>query len=182
MSYLRGALLIATPSLLDPNFERTVVLIAEHNEEGAMGLVLNRPSEITIAQAAPELEGLAESDEAVYVGGPVQTSGIIVLAEFDQPELAGVLVEDDLGFVDGASDLIDVAAATRRARVFAGYTGWGPGQLESEIGREDWIVESSAERREIFTDAPAGLWSAVLERKGGQFALLARMPEDPSVN
>ncbi len=179
---LRGKLLLASPTLLDPNFVRTVVLIAEHTEEGAMGLVLNRPAASTVIEAVPDLAWLTGGDEQVYVGGPVAETAVIVLAEFDRPDVAGALVEDDLGFIGtDADDPEALEGAIRRARVFAGHAGWGPGQLEGELEEEAWIVEAPIPP-ELFPDDPATLWSDVLERKGGEYALVARMPEDPSVN
>jgi putative transcriptional regulator len=179
---LRGKLLLASPTLMDPNFVRTVVLIAQHGEEGAMGLVLNRPASSTVAEAVPDLAWLADEDEPVYVGGPVAETAVIVLAEFDRPDVAGALVDDDLGFIGtDADDPEALEGAIRRARVFAGHAGWGPGQLESELEEEAWIVEPPF-REEIFTDDAAGLWAAVLRRKGREYALLATMPLDPSLN
>jgi putative transcriptional regulator len=181
MDSLRGKLLIATPGLEDPNFHRTVVLVAEHTEEGAMGLVLNRPSGATVGEAVPELDKLVTDEDEVFVGGPVQSAAIVVLAEVEDPDVAALVVLHDIGFMPADSDLDDFADMARRARVFAGYAGWGPGQLEEELEREDWILEE-AERDEVFTADPDVLWRVVLERKGGQYALVARMPEDPSVN
>ena len=183
MDSLRGQLLLAAPVLKDPNFDRAVVLIAEHSEEGAMGIVLNRPSEAPVAETIPELEWVTETGAlSVYVGGPVARNGVIVLAEWDDPSQAVVLVEDDLGFVPGdAEDSGTLAAAVRRARVYAGHAGWGPGQLEHELEEEAWIIESP-QREDLFSEDPEGLWSAVLRRKGREFALLSTMPPDPSLN
>jgi len=181
MDSLKGKLLLASPTLLDPNFARAVVLVAEHGEEGAMGLVLNRPAEATVAEAAPELEQLVDPREPLYVGGPVQPNAVIVLAAFADPSAAGLLISDDVGFLSAQSELPDSVAATERRRVFAGHAGWGPGQLEEELEREDWIVED-AERDDLFAEDAEELWSGVLTRKGGTFALVARMPLDPSVN
>jgi putative transcriptional regulator len=179
---LRGKLILASPALQDPNFTRTVVLIAEHTEEGAMGLVLNRPALTTVEEAVPDLSWMTGEDDLVYVGGPVAETAVIVLAEFERPELAGALVEDDLGFVGAdADDRERLDGAIRRARVFAGHAGWGPGQLEGELAEDAWIVEPPI-RSEIFTDAPDELWSSVLKRKGRRYALLATMPPDPSLN
>ena len=179
---LRGKLILASPVLKDPNFLRTVVLIAEHTEDGPMGLVLNRPTDSTVGEAVPDLAWLAGDLEPVYVGGPVAETAVIVLAEFDRPELAGALVDADLGFIGAdADDPDDLAGAIRRARVFAGHAGWGPGQLEDELAEEAWIVEAPI-RDEIFTPDPDELWAAVLRRKGHRYALLATMPEDPSLN
>ena len=104
MDSLKGRLLLASPSLFDPNFRRTVVLVTEHNEEGAVGLVLNRRSETAVAEALPDLVRLVDEEERVYVGGPVQQSAVLVLAEFEDPEDAAELVVDDIGFVPGDGD------------------------------------------------------------------------------
>jgi putative transcriptional regulator len=179
---LRGKLLIAGPTLVDPNFARTVVLIAEHTEEGAMGLVLNRPAETLVGEAVPDLDWLVPEDERVWVGGPVAETAVVVLAEWREPGLAGAIVDDDLGFVGADADGPDqLDGAIRRARVFAGHAGWGPGQLEEELAEEAWIVEAPR-REEIFTEDPEALWSTVLRRKGSRFALLATMPPDPTLN
>src|SRR3954454_11048292 len=131
MDSLRGQLIIAAPTLVDPNFARSVVLIAEHTEDGAMGLVLNRPAGTPGDEAVPDLAWLGETAERVWVGGPVAETAVIVLAEWDDPSLAGALVEGDLGFVGADADAPEEpAAAIRRARVYAGHAGWGPGQLE----------------------------------------------------
>jgi putative transcriptional regulator len=178
---LKGQLLLASPALLDPNFRRAVVLIGEHGEEGAMGLVLNRPSEATVVEALPDFDPLVEDGAAIYVGGPVEPGAITMLAEFDDPDDAATLLFGDVGFVRGDADPTLVVGATRRARVFAGYAGWGPGQLEAELEEESWIVEPPIPD-EIFTGDPERLWNAVMRRKGGRYLLLARMPADLSVN
>src|SRR3954471_19204290 len=179
---LRGKLILASPILRDPNFARTVVLIAEHSDEGAMGLVLNRPATSTVAEAVPDLTWLTGESEPVYVGGPVAETAVIVLAEFDKPELAGALVDEDLGFIGSdADDPERLGGATRRARVFPGHAGWGPGQHEDELAEEAWIIEPPM-REEIFTADPGELWAAVLRRKGHRYALLATMPPDPTLN
>jgi len=177
---LRGKLLIASPSLLDPNFARTVVLITEHNEEGAMGVVLNRPSETEVSEVAPEL-GPIVAAEPVFIGGPVQPQALVVLAEFNDPEAAAWIVVADVGFVAAETESEDLEQAIRRGRVYAGYSGWGAGQLEGELAEDAWIVEPPLPA-ELFPDDPAQLWQDVLARKGGQFALIARMPDDPSMN
>jgi putative transcriptional regulator len=172
---LRGQLLVATPSLLDPNFVRSVILVAEHGAEGAMGLVLNRPSETSVGEAVPELAPLSGEEEAVYVGGPVASESVLALVEVDDPGDASELVLGDVGFVQ------DPSVAGRRGRVFVGYAGWSEGQLEAELEEEAWIVVP-AEPDDVFSEAPDELWSAVLARQGGSLALLATMPPDPSLN
>jgi putative transcriptional regulator len=182
MSNLRGQLLIASPALLDPNFHRTVVLIAEHDDEtGAMGVVLNRQSELLVAEAAPVLGDLAEAGAMVHEGGPVQPTAVVIIAQFHDAATAAVPVFDDVGFVAGDADFDALGPDVSRVRVFAGLAGWSPGQLEAELEREDWILEP-ARADDVFSDDPEALWASVLERKGGSFALVARMPPDPSLN
>ncbi len=181
MESLRGQLLIASPALEDPNFVRTVVLVGEHTEEGALGVVLNRPSETTVSEGVPDLADLVEDGDLVHVGGPVQPSAVLVLAQFSDPAEAEVLVVDDVGFLSLDDEGERVATALPRARVFAGYAGGGPGQLEAELERDDWIVEPAASE-DVFAESAERLWSQVLDRKGGAYRLVARMPLDPSLN
>jgi putative transcriptional regulator len=181
MESLAGHFLIASPSIVDPNFRRTVVFVTAHTDEGAVGVILNRCSDATVGEAVPQLAPVTGLDEPVFVGGPVNPEGVAVLAEFDDPDDAGVVVLDDVGFVALDEALEDQPPQTQRTRVFAGVAGWGPEQLEDEFEREDWIVEP-ADSDDIFTDDPDGLWSDLLRRKGGQYELVARMPLDPSLN
>jgi len=178
---LAGQLLLASPTLLDPNFARTVVLVGVHNDDGAIGVVLNRPSAVTVSEAVPQLRDVVGTLDTLYVGGPVQSSAVVFLAEFLEPSLAGVLVLGRIGFPSPDADIDELAEATARRRVFAGHAGWGQGQLDAEIADGDWIAHP-AQPQDIFTEDPAELWSSVLARKGGSYALLARMPPDPSVN
>ncbi|MCW2966344.1 MAG: hypothetical protein JWM71_116 [Solirubrobacteraceae bacterium] len=179
MESLRGHLLVAAPTLVDPNFARAVILIAEHTDEGALGVVLNRPSEATIGEVVPDLSTLVDEDETVFTGGPVQPEGVLVLAEFDEPEDAALPVDGDLGFVALEADMDDISAG--RTRAFAGHAGWGAGQLDAELAEEAWFV-APFEREDAFAEDPEELWSRALTRKGGAYALVARMPEDPSLN
>lgn len=180
MESLRGKLLIASPALGDPNFERSVVLITEHGDDGAMGIVLNRPSETEVEGVVPELSAIA-GPEPIFVGGPVQPESLVVLGEFIDPDKAAWIVTADVGLVSASTDLEELPAAVKRGRVYAGYSGWAPGQLEGELEEDAWIIEAPFPA-ELFPDEPAELWSSVLERMGGEYALVARMPDDPSVN
>ncbi len=180
MESLKGHLLIAGPALVDPNFWRTVVLVGEHSEEGALGVILNRASEATVDEAVPELAVLVDDIGSMHVGGPVQPSAIVVLADFADPDRAGALVLDSVGFLPSEVDP-DTLGELRRARVFAGYAGWGPGQLDEELEEGSWIVEPALPE-DVFTPEPDTLWGDVLRRKGGPFGLLAQMPPDPSSN
>ena len=172
---LRGQLLVAAPILSDPNFRRTVVLVAEHGEEGAMGLVLNRPTTTAVGDAVPELAPIAGEGERVFVGGPVSTGSVLAVAELDDPADASDLLFGAVGFVQ------EPDVPVQRGRIFLGYAGWAAGQLESELEEESWLV-LPAEPDDLFSDDPDGLWSAVLRRQGGPYALLSLMPPDPSLN
>ncbi len=157
------------------------MLVVEHSEEGALGLVLNRPSESTVAEAVPQLTKVADPADEVLVGGPVGQSAVIVLADFDDPDEAALIAFDNVGVMAGGDSLDQLGAGVKRARVFAGHSGWGPGQLDGELERGDWILEP-ARYADAFTPDPAELWAEVLERKGGSYALVARMPTDPTLN
>jgi putative transcriptional regulator len=178
---LRGQLLVAGPALHDPNFRRTVVLLGEHGDEGAMGLVLNRVSTVTVEEAVPPVAALAGPDRPVYIGGPVQPQAAIVLADFAEPERASALVLDTIGFLPGDVAHDAELGALRKIRVFAGYAGWGPGQLEEELAEQSWVV-LPGRASDVFTEAPDELWATVLRRHGGAFAVLALLPEDPHAN
>jgi putative transcriptional regulator len=170
---LQGKLLIASPSMPD-YFNRTVILMVEHTDEGAFGLVLNRPSETTVGEVSPDLAELIGAEHVLHVGGPVQPNAVTAIGEHPDPGDATKLIVGTVGMVD-----LDAPPQLSRVRVFAGYAGWGAGQLDGELGQEAWIVEDA------HPDDPFGdgdLWATVLDRKGGEFALLARMPPDPSVN
>jgi putative transcriptional regulator len=176
-----GQLLIAGPALGDPNFWRTVVLIVEHSDEGAFGLVLNRPSETSVGEAVPELEELVDPEGPLFIGGPVQPSSVVVLGHFEDATDAALLAFGEVGVLGTGSSLEELSAGLRTGRAFVGHAGWGPGQLEAELERGDWILET-ARLEDAFSHSPRELWSGVLTRKGGSYALVARMPPDPSLN
>jgi putative transcriptional regulator len=178
---LAGQLLLAAPSLRDPNFARTVVLVGVHGEEGAMGVVLNRPASVSVADAVPQLQSVVGEDEPIFVGGPVQPQSVVVIAEFLEKSDAGLLLVGSVGFPAADADLGELALGAARARVFAGYAGWSRSQLDAEVESGDWITHE-AQPSDVFTEAPDELWSSVLTRMGGSYALIARMPLDPSVN
>jgi putative transcriptional regulator len=180
MDALGGSLLIAGPTLWDPNFRRSVVLIGHHDEDGAVGVVLNRPTEHEVAEAAPPLAALVGPGERLFVGGPVQPQGAVVVADFERPERARVVALGSIGFVPPEADVAELGPL-RRARVFAGYAGWGAGQLEIELASDSWLV-APATPSDVFTDEPDALWSDVVRRLGPRFELMSTMPEDPTLN
>ena len=146
-----------------------------------MGVVLNRPSDAPVDEAAPALSPLAGPGELLHVGGPVQPEAVLVVAEAEDPAVASELIVGDAGFLRGDLELDELVAGTRRARVYAGYAGWSPGQLEAELETSDWIV-ADALPDDLFAPPGSDLWGDVLRRKGGQFRLIATMPPDPGLN
>ena len=170
---LSGKLLIASPSMSD-YFHRTVILVVEHSGEGAFGLVLNRPSETRVGEASPELAELVGDDHVIHIGGPVQPNAVTAVGEHPDPGDASKLIVGSVGMVD-----LDDPPELARLRIYVGYAGWAAEQLDGELEQEAWIVED-AHPDDPFREGD--LWSHVLARKGGSFALLARMPPDPSVN
>jgi putative transcriptional regulator len=178
--FLGGHLLLSNASLFDPNFRRTVVLIGHHDEEGAVGVVLNRPLGVSVDEAVPPLADLVEPGDLLYEGGPVQRDAAVVLAEFEDPSKASVVAFGSIGFLPEEADPQDLGPI-RRARVFAGYSGWGAGQLEAELEEDAWLV-TPALPHDVFHPEPERLWDDVLARMGPAFALLRSMPTDPSLN
>ena len=177
---MRGHLLIAGASLLDPNFHRTVVLVGHHDEQGAVGVVLNRQSDIEVAEAAPPLAGLVEARARLFIGGPVQPRSAVVVADLVHPDRVEVLAFGSIGFLPEETDA-EAIGGLRRARVFAGYAGWGSGQLEAEVEEGSWIVELALPE-DVFTDEPEALWGEVLRRRGPEYRHMSTMPLDPSLN
>jgi putative transcriptional regulator len=176
---LAGKLLVSSPSLHDPNFRKTVVLIAHHDEDGAMGLVLSRPSDVSGADAAPTLDGIPGSEDPVFVGGPVEPTALMVLAEFDDVDDAAAPIIGHLGFMPADAEPNDLSI--QRLRIFAGYSGWSSGQLEAELAEPAWLVVD-AHPDDAFAEDPEELWRTVLRRHGGPLTLMERMPFDPGLN
>jgi putative transcriptional regulator len=170
----RGKLLVATPVVGD-FFHRTVVLVIEHSDEGAVGVVLNRPSEVLVVDAVPSLAPSAGDEDVVHVGGPVATETVLALGDFSDPDEASTLVMGNLGLVDPDEPGADV----RRLRVYAGHAGWAPGQLDGELEAGAWII-ADVDPDDPFNDED--VWPLVLRRQGGAYTLLSTMPENPSLN
>jgi putative transcriptional regulator len=163
---LRGKLLIAGPTLVDANFRRTVVLVCAHSSEGALGLVLNRPSPIDALEALPELgETLASTPPPrLWVGGPVQEQGVVLLADFVDPG-ESLLIEGDLGLVTDGATLEDLPKRTRRLRAFLGHAGWGPGQLDAELAASAWLI-SEVDAGIVFETPAATMWEQAIRKLG----------------
>jgi putative transcriptional regulator len=177
-----GMLLVATPPLVAPNFDRTVVLLLEHGDGGAVGLVLNRPSDTRVAEALPGWELLAAEPSQVFVGGPVSEDAAIALGAARRPDPGSgfMPVVGEVGTIDLHRDPDEVWDDITAVRIFAGYAGWGPGQLEDELANHAWVV-LPGEADDVM-GPPEDLWRRVLRRQGGTTAWLANAPTDPSVN
>lgn len=182
---LKGKLLVATPPLTDPNFDRTVVLLLEHGDDGAFGVVLNRPSPTTMRGQLPEWDHLLSAPAQVYVGGPVQPDAVIALGLAAGPAAvetaAFTPVFGRLGTVDLTVAPDELGVGLVGVRVFAGYSGWGAGQLESELAQDAWFVADAA-ADDAFSAEPSELWWTVLGRQPGELAWLRLFPEDLSAN
>ena len=181
----KGRLLLATPPLDDPNFDRTVIFVLEHHDDGAIGIVLNRVADESLDEPLDRWIDLQHPPSSVFVGGPVETSALIGLAQAkaavadDHDHLSPVV--GDIVSADLTADPAIVAADVVGVRVFRGYAGWGPGQLEAEVDAGAWLV-FDAETSDVFSDDPEELWRDVLRRQPGRLAWLANAPDDLSLN
>lgn len=181
----KGRLLLATPPMDDPNFDRTVVYMLEHRDDGALGVVINRPTDETLQEPLERWADLQAPPDSLFLGGPVEPDALIALALANQPVTEE---SDELSPVSGrvasadlTTDPAFVAAVASSVRVFRGYAGWGPGQLEGEIESGGWLV-LDAEPTDVFAAEPDELWRDVLRRQGGRLAWLATAPDDLSAN
>ncbi|MGW1099469.1 YqgE/AlgH family protein [Streptomyces sp. NPDC002455] len=197
VSSLTGRLLVAAPALADPNFDRAVVLLLDHDEEGSLGVVLNRPTPVGVGDILASWAGLAGEPDVVFQGGPVSLDSALGVAVIpgDEGTSQGSRLragggEAPIGWrrVHGAICLVDLdappellAAALGSLRIFAGYAGWGPGQLESELADGAWYVVES-EPGDVSSPRPENLWRAVLRRQRSELAMIATYPDDPSLN
>ena len=177
-------LLVAVPTMRDPNFERTVVFVIEHDDEGAVGLVLNRPTDATIYEALPDWASLASAPAVAFVGGPVQQQeavfGLARVQRVEDSDAWQPLV-GRIGTVDLGADPSAVRADLEAVRVFAGYSGWGPVQLEGELKAEAWVVVK-ATKELIFRPDAAGAWEDAFARKGPLYQIILQTGFKPSMN
>lgn len=174
-------MLIASPSLRDPNFHRTVVLMVEHSPTGAVGLILNRITEYSVAQVCKHLPEANGHDQKIFQGGPVQTDHLLALHR--EESLGGQRVVAEVCLVGGIDDLRQLltTAAPEAYRCYAGYAGWGEGQLEHELEAEGWIT-CDADAHLVFDVASESLWSEALRKKGGLYCITAQLPQHPELN
>lgn len=181
----KGRLLLATPPLEDPNFDRAVIYVLEHHDDGAIGLVLNRPTDEALEAPLDRWIDLQTAPSSVFTGGPVETNAMIGMAAtkvvVDEPmeyitPISGLIASADL-----SADPAIVAAHVNTVRIFRGYAGWSAGQLNAEIDQGAWLI-LDAEIEDVFSDRPEELWHAVLKRQPGRLSWLALAPDDLSLN
>ena len=183
-----GHLLVATPMLLDPNFAETVVLLLDADENGALGVVLNRPSTVPVREVLPDWTDVAGEPDVLFQGGPVSTDSALAVGTYgdlgDDPDEEPVgfrRLYDDVGIVDLDTPTEIVAPALSGMRIFAGYAGWGEEQLAAEILEGSWFVVPSVPE-DLFGQDPEGLWRRVLRRQPGELAWVSTQPADPTLN
>jgi putative transcriptional regulator len=190
---LTGRLLVATPALGDSNFERSVVLVLDHDEDGALGVVINRPTPLDVAEVLPVWQPLATEPGVLFQGGPVALDSALGLAlvpgDGEEEPLGWRRVIGRVGLVDLDAPPEVLAAEVSRLRIFAGYAGWGAGQLEDELAEGAWYVVDARfggapgdDPGDPFTEQPEDLWRAVLRRQGGDLAMVSTYLDDPSLN
>ena len=180
---LTGKLLIASPLLSDPNFERTVVFICAHSENGAFGLVLNRPTVDEVSDYLPQWLDIVSAPGVLFTGGPVSPRSAFGLGRVREEDFdeGWMPVTPGIGLVDLEDGLEALASKLIDLRLFSGYAGWSEGQLEDEINREGWFVVP-CETADLFDPEPRRLWREVLRRQRGKVAMFAYFPEDPTQN
>lgn len=183
VSSLTGRLLVATPALADPNFDRAVVLLLDHDEEGSLGVVLNRPTPVGVGDILTPWADLTGEPDVVFQGGPVSLDSALGVAVIpgDEGPIGWRRVYGAIGLVDLEAPPELLAAALGSLRIFAGYAGWGPGQLETELTEGAWYVVES-EPGDVSSPRPEHLWRAVLRRQRSELAMIATYPDDPSLN
>jgi len=176
-------MLVAMPTLLDPNFRQTVVLLCEHGDGGAMGLVVNRPTTVSLSKIYPEAGRLYGREEAVYVGGPVQTDALMILYQGDPAPTAHPVLEDShlTGDLQLLETLDRFLSPERRIRFYQGYAGWAPGQLEMELSAGGWkLIPGDASI--VFQSDPLRIWPKMIQTLGEEWHAYAEMPPDPRLN
>ncbi len=179
-----GRLLIASPTLVDPNFARTIVLLLDTGDDGALGVVLNRPTTVAVHEVLDGWDSVVAGPDVLFSGGPVETDSALAVGAVgtdDTDPVGWRRVFDSTGLVDLDTPIELMAAAVSSMRIFAGYAGWTAGQLEDEIADGSWYVVA-AEPGDPFRGEVGGLWAEVLRRQGGALAMLATMPAEPELN
>ncbi len=178
----KGRLLLSEPYLADPNFERTVILLTEHNEDGSVGFILNKPSETRVSEVMDDLKGL---DAQIFIGGPVQQDTLHFIHRYGQLEDA-IELENGVywgGNFDQVLTMIDTGKfSLTEIRFFLGYSGWSPEQLNEELKLNSWIVSDRVSQEIIFETLPDQMWKKAMKELGGRFSVYSNYPADPRMN
>jgi putative transcriptional regulator len=184
---LTGQLILATPKLTDPHFRRAVVLLLDHDEDGALGVVLNRPTDTSVHDVLPGWIDLVSHPDVIFSGGPVSTDSALGVASVrdlsavHETPLGWRRLYERTGLVDLDTPPALLEEALAGLRIYAGYAGWGTGQLEAEIEEGAWYVVSS-QPLDVFDADPEDMWRRVLRRQPGNLAFVASYPDDPAMN
>lgn len=180
---LKGSLLVAEPTMEDPNFARSVVLVVDHTPEGAAGVILNRPTELDLTEALPMWAPHATPPRVVFLGGPVSPrSGVGIGRLAPDASVEGwEPLFGQVGVLDLGCDPAEYGSVLEGARVFLGHAGWGEGQLEGEIDQHAWFVIDPAPDDPL-SPTPQRQWRTVLRRQGGTLAMVSYFPHDVSTN
>ncbi len=182
----RGNLLVATPRMTDPNFRRSVLLLIDHGETGSLGLIINRPTPISVIEVMPELSRVIVDPQVVFQGGPVQPEVVLAIGSIDLHQLGEIgesinLITDSIASYSLASDIQELSDRVSQLRIFSGYAGWHPGQLIDEIRAGAWFVVEGNDT-DVLSENPQGMWSHVLRRQSSDLAMLANYPEELYLN
>jgi putative transcriptional regulator len=178
----KGRLLLSEPYLADPNFERTVILLTEHNNEGSVGFILNKPADTRLSDVMEDLKGL---DSQIFIGGPVQQDTLHFIHKNAELEDA---IELDNGLYWGGNfeqllSMIELGQfAVEEIKFFLGYSGWSPDQLEDELKLNSWIVSDRISQELIFETLPDQMWKRAMQELGGRFSVYSNYPADPRMN
>lgn len=184
MTLKKGIFLVADPKLRDPNFSQTVVLLCEHNDEGTLGVVVNRPTSLRLSEAIPKIDGTQSTADVIYSGGPVQPDHIMTLYRAEEKVPEAEHVADGMylgGSLSILEEMLASSSSTNSIRAYVGYAGWGSNQLEFELGESSWKLVP-ADQKFVFDMEPARVWSTLLASLGEEYSIYARMPADPSMN
>jgi putative transcriptional regulator len=179
----KGDLLISEPFLPDQNFERTVILLCEHNEEGSFGFVLNKQSILKVEEVIEEVEGY---NQTLYVGGPVQQNTLHFIHNVPDLEAGSQKIKEDLYWGGDFNTLLNLinsnTISEEEIRFFVGYSGWSNEQLQQEINQNTWMIARDVHASRIFHADPNTLWKNVLQSMGGRFKVYSNYPSDPNLN
>ncbi len=178
-----GQLLVATPRLADPNFARTVIFVIDHDDDGALGVVINRPSELPLRSVLPSWAGVVAEPSLLFVGGPVATDSALAVGvpRGEGPDTGFRRLTGGYGLIDLDAEPSEVTAGLVGARVFSGYAGWTSDQLDAEIAEGSWYVVGT-QHADLLDPDPSRLWRRILRRQPGELAYVATFPDDPSMN